>query len=153
MRDWHETWRAIRRFDSRGLLFERTEGHLAYTRTGYVFDKRFIWVSMVVMLIVVVQAYFEAGSLGFGWRETSAHCPADSIMPCQNPCYRGGDRCGALQYRETLQPGERYGPDPSAFNAIVLRTWIVIASLLAISIVANHIAYNIGKVPFHLEDK
>lgn len=146
-------WSRFREFDRRGLLFERVDGVKAYTRTGYCVDKRFVWGALVLTLLVVWLAFVEARSMGVGAHEFSISCPADSPGPCMNPCYLGKIDCGAIQFKEYLQPGESYGPDPNDFFALTTRVWVSVVCLLSLALVLNHVVYNIGKVPFHLELK
>jgi hypothetical protein len=136
-------WKKLREFDKRGVLMERVEGPFGITKKGYVVDRRVFRVYMALVVALIAYIMFTSG---VGWNEVYVACPLDHMGECENPCYLGGDKCGALQFQEYIAPGTEFGRlPPPEYESQKRGLWwfIVCGFVLAFSI--NHMMHNRGK--------
>jgi hypothetical protein len=145
----------IKKLDRNGLLFERSEYvDKAYTRTGYVVDRRvFKWAWRVFFVALFFIAYSH------GWTASdliirphvSCVAPYEGYVGegCDNPYYMNcpykSRYCDQLYYLEKLPVGYEIGgkEDGSAAPAF---GWLFFVT--GVGLVWNHYKYNKGKLPF-----
>ena len=107
-------WKRFREFDRKGLLIDKVVGSKAYTKMGYVFDRRIFRVYF--FLIVVPMILWVMWSSGVGWREFYVSCPISGYGQCENPFYLNCDMkgCESIKYMEFLPRGFEMGNKPTA---------------------------------------
>ena len=142
MGDW---WRKFRAFDSRGLLIARVDGRFAFTKSGYVVDRR---IFQAYVGAVVVALFLIGIQSGVGWSEAYTHCPVDAVGKCWNPCFGEGGRCAVISGQEFLSPGESLGTPMKPWFDDALRGvgWGAVAGVV-VAFLLNHFVHNRGR-PF-----
>lgn len=142
-------WKKFREFDNRGLLIDHVEGHMAYTKTGYVFNRWFFRAYVLLLVLVIVAAIGTASELSGHY----VHCP-EGAGSCPNPLFMNCayDWCRDFEMLEFLPAGFTRGSPPGDEYYVRFRVVTGFAVLGAIIVLfLNHFRYNRGKVPFDLE--
>lgn len=149
-------WRRFREFDNKGILIDRVEGSMAYTKRGYVFNR---WIFRAYVVLVFLIILFIIMNSSAGWKEFYLHCPTQEEAAergyvnyyggwCDNPCYRDydNDYCAPVADMELLPSGFTIGNPPSEelsrqVNGLV---WIIISGFV-LAFAVNHLGYNRGR--------
>ena len=149
----------FREFDAKGLLIDKVVGPLAYTKDGYVFDRRVFRTYALLLLLIIV---YIGATHNVGFNNFYLHCAVDDNpieTQCVNPCYENYDReeCAPIVDLETIPRGFTLGtpPDPSFMRAINVLFWCVGIGFV-LSCVINHYLHNKGRpisTIFHMEDE
>jgi len=103
------------------------------TFNGYTFD-RYIFKSMMYVIISVMLLFAWANSFNLDYYKCSAPKTGETL--CKNKFYTPS----TWKNEEYLPVGE-YGKNPSEWFSMILG---IIITLIMISFVANHVAYNRG---------
>ena len=154
-------WKKFREWDNKGLLIDRVDGCMAYTKRGYVFNRWFFRAYTAVIVMVVLFIILNSSA---GWKEFYLHCPTEEEAAergyanyfggwCSNPCYRDYDNkyCALVADMEFLPSGFTIGNPPSEELSRQLNglLWIIICGfILAFSL--NHLRYNRGRPLEHI---
>ena len=138
-----EKWNKFREWDKKGLLVERVKGSKAYTKKGYVIDRRIFRVYF--FLLVLPAILYVVLTAGVGWSEFYVSCPIDGYGECKNPFYLNCDReeCRQIESREFLPRGFQLGEKPSKeFKNQVLGVELIAFGGFLVALGLNHFWHN-----------
>lgn len=140
-----ESCRKFRAFDQKGLLFSRVKGPLAFSRRGYVVDRRIFRIPLFVTLGLLAYLFFTSP---IGWREVYVHCPENNTGPCHNPFYHDCPvaACKSIEAEQWIPAGFELGrpPDQNFMNSVQAVVWAFVAGLF-LAFVMNHLLHNRGR--------